>query len=151
MTIDTEVRTLQKVPLFASIDPGKLRLLAFMSQRIRFRDGEILCHQGDAGEDAFIILSGRAEVLVTAGGTERKVAEVKENDLVGEIAVLCDTPRTATLRAVGEVEVLMVAKEAFLRLLNEFPSVGLEIMRVLARRLEATTRDLAGARTGTSG
>lgn len=146
MTIDTEVQALRKVPLFSSIDPGKLRLLAFISQRVTFRDGEILCSQGDAGEDAFIILSGKADVLVKVGESDRKVAEIKENELVGEIAVLCDTPRTATLRAQGDLEALMIGKEPFLRLLQEFPSVGLEIMRVLARRLEATTRDLAGVR-----
>lgn len=146
MTIETEVESLRKVPLFASIDPAKLKLLAFISQRVTFRDGEILCRQGEPGEDAFIILSGKADVLVAAGEQERKVAEVKENDIVGEIAVLCDTPRTATLRAQGELVALMIGKEPFLRLLQDFPSVGLEIMRVLARRLESTTRDLAGAR-----
>lgn len=151
MTIDAEVAALRKVPLFAAIDPGKLRLLAFISERVRFRDGEELCHQGDRGEEAFIVLSGRADVIVDAPGGERKVAEVQANEIVGEISVLCDTPRTATVRASGDVEALMIGKEPFLRLLQDAPHVGLEIMRVLARRLESTTQDLAEARLAAGG
>jgi len=152
MSINSEVETLRTIPMFRTIEPGKLRLLAFISERMTFRPGEIICTQGEPGDSAFIILDGEGEVLVDAGGGERRrVAEIKKNDVVGEMSLLCDTPRTATVAAVSEITALTISKDNFFRILQEFPEVSLEIMRVLARRLERTTRDLAEVRGQLSG
>jgi CRP-like cAMP-binding protein len=151
VTLETEVEALRKVPLFHGIDDTKLRLLAFISDRTEFQTGERLCTQGEEGDSAFIILSGDADVLVNTPAGEKKVAQVSENSIVGEIAILCDVPRTATLVAASNMDVLMVSKDDFLKLLNEFPDISLEVMRTLAMRLERTTRDLAEARQGNSG
>nr|WP_231710347.1 Crp/Fnr family transcriptional regulator [Roseibium limicola] len=146
--METEVEALRKVPLFRGIDETKLRLLAFISDRMEFQEGERLCTQGEEGDSAFIILQGSADVLVQTPDGERKVADVKENSIVGEIAILCDVPRTATLIAASNMDVLTVSKDDFLKLLKEFPDISLEVMRTLALRLERTTRDLAAARSG---
>lgn len=151
MTLEAEVEALRKVPLFRGIEETKLRLLAFISDRTEFQAGERLCTQGEEGDSAFIILSGDADVLVNTPAGEKKVAQVSENSIVGEIAILCDVPRTATLVAASNMDVLMVSKDDFLKLLNEFPDISLEVMRTLALRLERTTRDLAEARQGSSG
>ena len=151
MSLETEVEALRKVPLFRGIDDTKLRLLAFISDRIAFREGERLCSQGEEGDSAFIILQGAADVLVNTPDGEKTVAQVGENSIVGEIAILCDVPRTATLVAANEMDVLTVSKDDFLKLLKEFPDMALEVMRTLALRLERTTRDLAAARSGANG
>ncbi|AMN54195.1 MULTISPECIES: cyclic nucleotide-binding domain-containing protein [Stappiaceae] len=148
MTLETEVEALRKVPLFRGIDETKLRLLAFISDRTEYPSGERLCSQGEEGDCAFIILSGDADVLVDTPEGEKKVAQVSENSIVGEIAILCDVPRTATLVAANDMDVLTVSKDDFLKLLKEFPDISLEVMRTLALRLERTTRDLADARRG---
>ncbi|PTW57603.1 Cyclic nucleotide-binding domain-containing protein [Breoghania corrubedonensis] len=145
MTIDSEVDTLCRVPLFKGIDAKKLRLLAFISERTCFRSGEHLCSQGERGDSAFIILKGEADVVVTTESGEQVVAQVGANDIVGEIAILCDVPRTASLVAVSDMDVLTISKESFLKLLKEFPEMALEVMRALAQRLEKTTRDLSTA------
>ncbi|GAB2184988.1 cyclic nucleotide-binding domain-containing protein [Roseibium sp. LAB1] len=151
MTLETEVEALRKVPLFRGIDETKLRLLAFISDRTEYPAGERLCSQGEEGDCAFIILSGDADVLVDTPEGEKKVAQVSENSIVGEIAILCDVPRTATLVAANDMDVLTVSKDDFLKLLKEFPDISLEVMRTLALRLERTTRDLADARRGAAG
>ncbi len=151
VSLETEVEALRKVPLFRGIDDTKLRLLAFISDRIAFREGERLCSQGEEGDSAFIILQGAADVLVNTPDGEKTVAQVGENSIVGEIAILCDVPRTATLVAANEMDVLTVSKDDFLKLLKEFPDMALEVMRTLALRLERTTRDLAAARSGANG
>jgi len=152
MSINSEVETLRTIPMFRTIEPGKLKLLAFISERMTFRPGEIMCTQGEAGDSAFIILDGQGDVLVdTGGGDRRKVAEIKKNDVVGEMSLLCDSPRTATVAAASEITALTVSKDNFFRILQEFPEVSLEVMRVLARRLERTTRDLAELRNQVSG
>jgi len=146
VTLNAEVDALRRVPLFRKIDPAKLRLLAFMSDRIKLRAGEDLCRQGETGDSAFIVMDGSADVLVDTDHGARKVAAVSGNDIVGEIAILRDVPRTATIRATTDMEILAIRKENFLKLLREFPEIALEVMRVLAGRLERTTRDLASAR-----
>ena len=79
--------------------PSKLKLLAFTSDRMSFDPGQILFEQGDAGDAAYVVLYGTAEVLVNRAGSQIKVADLEKNSIVGEIAILCDVPRTATVRA----------------------------------------------------
>jgi len=148
VTLDAEVEALRRVPLFRGIDATKLRLLAFISERTHFRADEHLCNQGEEGDSAFIILDGEADVRVRTPDGDRTVARVSKNAIVGEIAILCDVPRTATLVAVTDMDVLTVSKDDFLKLMKEFPDMALEVMRTLAQRLERTTQDLAALRSG---
>ncbi|MCA1297515.1 cyclic nucleotide-binding domain-containing protein [Stappia indica] len=147
MTLDAEVDALRRVPLFRGIDATKLRLLAFISERTRFADGERLCSQGEDGDSAFIILDGAADIRVNTPDGEKTVAQLGQHSIVGEIAILCDVPRTATVVAAGEMDVLTVSKDDFLRLLKEFPDMSLEVMRTLAQRLERTTQDLVALKS----
>ena len=97
------------------------------------------------------IITGEADVLVESGSGEVKVATLGPNDLLGENAILCDVPRTATVKAVSTVETLMISKELFFQLVNQFPSISIEIMRELARRVGRTTtmlRDAVAQKTG---
>lgn len=142
MSLNEEVEVLRSVPLFAKIEPSKLKLLAFTSERLTFPAGGELFHQGDPGEAAYIILSGQADVLIDTPSGEMSVAKVGKNDLVGEIAILIDVPRTATIRAETEITTLAINKDLFFRMISEFPGMAVEIMRELAHRLEATTAQL---------
>lgn len=147
MSLEQEVATLKRIPLFANIDTARLKLMAFASQRMVFKDGQALCQQGEPGDAAYIIIEGRADVTIaTAEGTSLKVAQVGSNDIVGEIAILIDVPRTATVRATGEVVTLKITKELFFRMVSDFPEIAIEVMRVLAHRLEKTNEQLRSAR-----
>ncbi len=151
MSLQEEVDLLRTIPLFSKIEPSKLKLLAFTAQRLTFAPDELLCRQGDEGDAAYIIITGEAYVLVESGSGEVKVATLGPNDLLGENAILCDVPRTATVKAVSTVETLMISKELFFQLVNQFPSISIEIMRELARRVERTTtmlRDAMAQKTG---
>lgn len=146
MSLNEEVEALRRIPLFAKIEPAKLKLLAFTSQRIIYKPGDVLFHQGDPGDAAYVIFGGEADVTVNTPGGPLTVARLKQHDFVGEIAILCDVPRTATVTAVSELITLRIAKDLFFRLINDFPQIAIEIMRVLAQRLERTTADLRAAR-----
>ena len=146
MLLNDEVRMLKQVPLFAGISSAKLKLLAFTSERVLYREGELLFSQGDTADAAFVILSGRADVIADGPAGPVKVAELHQNSIVGEIAVLCDVSRTATIRASVQVEALRISKENFFKLLTDFPEMMIEIVRVLADRLSATTVELTEAR-----
>ncbi|MBX3454156.1 Crp/Fnr family transcriptional regulator [Ferrovibrio sp.] len=145
MSINEEVELLRRIPLFAKIEPAKLKLLAFTSQRITYKPGDTVFHQGDPGDAAYVIFGGEADVLVDTPSGPLTVARLKQNDFVGEIAILCDVPRTATVKAVSELVTLRITKDLFFRLITDFPQIAIEIMRVLAQRLERTTADLRSA------
>lgn len=145
-TLSEEVDVLRRIPLFAAIDPGKLKLLAFASDRMIYRDGQPVFHQGEVGDAAYVIVRGNADVVVETKTEEIVVAVLGENAVVGEIAILCDVPRTATLRAKGELVVLKIKKEHFLGLMVDFPKLGIQVMRELALRLSKTTAELTDAR-----
>ena len=146
MSLKDEVELLRRVPLFAKVSPAKLKLLAFTSERVTFGADQVMFNQGDQGEDAYVVLSGRADVLVNLQSGMVKVGGIEPNEIVGEIAILCDVVRTATVRTVTPVEALRIRKDQFLTLLVEFPEMAIEIMRVLADRLNRTTTALIEAR-----
>ncbi len=146
MSINDEVELLRRVPLFASVPPAKLKLLAFTSDRMVFAPEQVLMKQGDAGDAAYLILSGQADVTVDTANGPLKVAVVGKNDFVGEMAILRDVPRSATVTATGEVMTLKITKDTFLQMIEDSPLMAIEILRVVTQRLEATTIDLTQAR-----
>ena len=147
MLLKDEVGMLRQVPLFSGVAPAKLKLLAFTSDRVTYAPGQMLFRQGDVGDAAYVVLSGKAEVMVDSPSGQIKVAEVEPNSIVGEIAILCNVSRTATVRATTAVEALRIRKDHFLRLLGEYPEMTVEIMRVLADRLSHTTAELTEERS----
>ncbi|NND49472.1 MAG: Crp/Fnr family transcriptional regulator [Rhizobiales bacterium] len=144
--LDEEVELLRRIPIFAKIEPSRLKLLAFTSERVTYEPGQELCRQGDIGDAAYLVISGEAEILVDTPAGPLKIAEVSKNALVGEIAIINDVPRTATVKAGTRVEALRITKDHFLRLVAEFPQIAIEIMRVLATRLSRTNEELTDAR-----
>ncbi len=146
MSLLEEVEALQNIPLFAKIDASKLKLLAFTSERVSYDPGQDLFKQGDPGDAAYIILDGEADIIVDTPGGELVVARMKKNDFVGDIAILCDVPRTATVRATKPLSTLVITKDLFFQLVTEFPDMSVAIMRELAQRLHKTTQDLLAAR-----
>jgi CRP/FNR family cyclic AMP-dependent transcriptional regulator len=145
VSLKEEVDVLQRIPLFAKVEASKLKLLAFTSERIAFAAGHVLFRQGDMGDAAYIILEGEAEVLVEGPSGPVLIAIVGRDSFVGEIAILCDVPRTASVRARQRLVCLRIAKELFIRLINEFPQIAIAVIRELAHRLEMSNEKLREA------
>jgi CRP/FNR family cyclic AMP-dependent transcriptional regulator len=146
MSIHEDVEALKRMELFAKVEPAKLKLMAFAAERTQFRKGEEMVHQGDPADAAYIILEGRADVLVNTPGGSLKVAEVGRDAFVGEIGILCDVPRTATVVATEDLTTLKITKDLFFRMVTDFPTISIEVMRVLAQRLEHANEMLAATR-----
>ncbi|MAL79334.1 MAG: cyclic nucleotide-binding protein [Sneathiella sp.] len=145
MSLKEEVEILRQIPLFAKIDPSRIKLLAFTSERLTFQPDDIVCKQGDIGDAAYFIMAGEADVIVDTPSGPLTVATLGKNDVVGEIAILIDIPRTATIKAKTELTTLKITKDVFFRMVTEFPEMAVEMMRVLAERLVRTTDDLQKA------
>lgn len=147
MSLKDEVELLRRVPLFAEVPPAKLKLLAFTSDRISCLAGQVLFNQGDEGDAAYVVLSGSADILIDSPSGQIRVETVGPNAIVGEIAILCNVVRTATIKTTAPTEVLRIRKDHFLKLLAEFPDLAIEMLRVLADRLNHTTAALTDARS----
>src|SRR3954462_13289303 len=145
MNLNEEVEILKGVPLFSKMEPAKLKLLAFTGERMTFASGQEVCHQGDPGDAMYVILGGVADILIDTAGGQVRVAELKKNGFFGETAILCDAPRNATVKASESLLTLRISKEMFYRLVSEFPTMAVEMMRELALRVEDTTQKLSEA------
>jgi CRP/FNR family cyclic AMP-dependent transcriptional regulator len=144
--LSNEVELLRRVPLFSGIEPAKLKLLAYTSEVVTYNPGQVLFRMGDAGDAAYVIIQGAAEVSVSTDAGDIPVAQLKDGDFLGEIAILCDTPRTATVTARSELKTLRIRKEPFFELLRQFPEMAIEMTRLLAERLTRTTAELVETR-----
>lgn len=145
MGLNDEVAVLSKIPIFSRIAPAQLKLIAFASRRVTFSKGQDICRQGEAGDCAYVFISGQADVLVETTRGRRKISSVQSHQIVGEAAILADVPRTATVRAAGEVVALRIEKDVLIRIMRDFPDVAVEITRLLAWRLHNTTLQLTAA------
>ena len=143
--LSNEVELLRRVPLFAGIEPARLKLLAYTSDVVTYHAGQVLFRKGDAGDAAYVIINGDAEVSIPAESGDIAVAQLHDGDFLGEIAILCDTPRTATITAKSELKALRIRKEPFFQLLHQFPEMAVEMTRLLAERLTRTTAELVEA------
>ena len=98
MNLNEEVEILKGVPLFAKMEPARLKLLAFTGERMTFGTGQEVCHQGDPGDAMYVILGGVADVLLDTPNGPLNVAQLKKNGFFGETAILCEAPRIAPHR-----------------------------------------------------
>lgn len=135
MDIQKESDLLRNVPMFAKLDSSKLKLLAFTSQCLHFDDGEVLFNEGDRADCAYVIMDGEVEILADSGGTSFVAGTLGRNELFGELGVLTEEPRSATIRARGELIALRISDDMFLKLLAENSEVALDVMRQLSEKL----------------
>jgi CRP-like cAMP-binding protein len=140
MTIDEEVALLRKIPLFAKVDPAKLKLLAFASERAVFAPGEILFHQGDPGDALFIVTSGAIKIMLPSDtGDEAILATLRPGDVFGELALLDGAPRSATAVALEPTETLILPRLQFRELLATEPAVRDALLASIAAELRRLT------------
>jgi CRP-like cAMP-binding protein len=140
-----EAEMLRKVPIFGGLDPAKLKLLAFTSRSLKFAPGEILMRVNEPADSAYVIIEGEAEVLADSGAGEFVVATLGKNESIGEMGVIQNVPRGATVRAKTPVRALRIAGDVFLRLLTDNPDCALYVMRDLSKRVAAANRRLGAA------
>ena len=135
MLLNDEVQLLRKVPYFSRVDPCKLKLLAFASDRVCYDPGEEIFHQGDASDAAYVILRGNVDLLISSVGGEIKIGDAEANSIIGDMCLLCDATRSASARATTEVEALRIARECFFKVMADNPRISMEISRALAETI----------------
>lgn len=137
MDLNQEVDYLRSIPMLSKLDSSKLKLLAFTSRLVEYQDGEYLFRKQDPADAVYLIMRGNAEVVIedeTSGSVQ--VALVRsEGDLIGEMAVISQQSRSASIRAQGSLSVLCMEGEMFVQLLTGNSDVALDVMRQLSDKL----------------
>jgi CRP/FNR family cyclic AMP-dependent transcriptional regulator len=134
---------LRHVSLFSELDANSLALIAKAARRVKFPKGSVVFQEGDPGDYLLVIEKGRVKVvLVGDDGQETILNFLEPPALLGEIALLDDAPRSATVIATMATEFLQIGRGPFLELIKKHPALALEIMAKLARGLRKATEQV---------
>ena len=130
---DAKIDLLKNVPLFAGCSKTELQRIASLADELDLGDGATLIREGERGREFIVIAEGT--VNVTRNG--KQLRELGAGDFIGEIALVADVPRTATVTATSPVRLLVVTDRAFRGLLEQMPSIAKKVLQSLGERLHA--------------
>jgi HEAT repeat protein/ATP/ADP translocase len=130
-----KVLFLKSAPLFAAIEGEELAALADIALEHVFQPGEIIFEENQAPHHLYVIVQGKVEVFRRVDSKERSLAYLGEKECFGEMAILDDQPRSASVRAVEPTTVLKIDRESFRELILERPHIAFAIFRILSGRL----------------
>ena len=132
------------IPLFAGLRPIQAKIVTLMGELRTFAKGEPLMRQGEPGREMFVLVNGRADAVLTAGGESRLLRTMHRGDVIGEMALIRSHPRTADVIAADDVEAIAVDERFLARMQRRYPRIGarifLNIARMLSDRLEEISR-----------
>ena len=128
---------LKRVSLFEDVDQKTLDAIANSAVEQSYTPGQEIVHQGDTGAGAFIIRSGKVEVIQEKDGQQTKLATLGPGDVFGEMALLDEFPRSASVRAVEPTTALGIQRWHFKGILESHPSLALALLPMLVRRIRA--------------
>jgi HEAT repeat protein len=146
LSVIERVLFLRKVSLFADLSPADLEQVAQLVEERGYADGEVIAAEGEVGEELHIVIEGTIRVVQGREGSEREVVRRSSGDVVGEMSLIAQTPRIASLIADGPVGTIRLGRHEFESMLRERPGIALAVMRVLVQRLaEGRRPEAAGS------
>ncbi len=143
MSVRADAETFRSIPLFASCDAVHLQLLAFSAVRQGFETGDLVIKQGIKGGAAFLILSGRVDIISEPSG---RIGSAGPGALLGEVAMIGDSPYTISARATDPLATARIDRELFMRVAREYPEFGAAVFNALSAKLDSSVGELAVAR-----
>jgi CRP-like cAMP-binding protein len=136
ITTVEKVLFLKSIDLFSQIPGEDLAQVALISTEEAREQGEEIFAEGEAGDALYLVLEGKVRVHKL----DRVIAELAERECFGEMAILDAAPRSATVTAVSDTNLLKISREDFEEIMSEKPEIALGIIRVLSRRLRDAIR-----------
>ena len=145
MGVRSAVDLLKQLPLFAGVNDSHLQTLVFSSDELIVPPGRTVFEAGDPSTNALIIKQGEGVVIdPQTGGV---LALAGPGSMFGEQSLIAGLPRRVTLNARTEIEAIVIEQSVFLRLCSEFPEIGMQVLDVLNRQLEACSNELSEVQT----
>ncbi len=144
---DTKVDSLRRAPLFSDLSKDELQQLAKVTEDLEVAEGKVLCREGEPAQEFFVIIEGEAEV--TRQG--RRLSTLSDGDFFGEIALIEDIPRTATVTATKPLRFFVLTRQSFWGMVDRMPQVERKVLRALAKRVLGAGDDPTLAATQPAG
>jgi len=138
------IELIARVPLFQQLPEGDLGRIVAATHRVSFERGKIVVEIGDPGRSLFLIVEGTVQVLYPARSADFELARLGVGDFFGEMALLNDKPRSATVRTLEHVEVLVLDKDDFRSIMRESPDVAFRLMEALSVRIRNADEQISG-------
>jgi CRP-like cAMP-binding protein len=129
---------LTRVPIFANCTDEEISAIAGVAQESGFQPGQIIVTQGTPGQAFYLILAGRVEILRDG----QSLGAFGQGDFFGEMSLLDQAPRSATIKALEYTNCLMLSSWDFKGLLEQYPSIAIKLLEVLSRRLRVADERL---------
>ena len=128
--------------LFGALDDADRKLLISLAKPARFEAGDVICREGDAGDDFFVLVKGAVSVTADDFGTPRALATLTRGQFFGELAALSEQPRQATVTATEPVELMRIPLSAVKELLKRSPRAAALLQRSGLQRVEDTLKKM---------
>lgn len=129
---------IEKSHLFKSLDPEARRDVLESGYVMSYGDGDVVMKQGDPGDTMYLIMRGKVRVETETPAGRVQLAELGRDACVGEVAVLTEQNRTATVTAIGDVDAVAFAKHRVMRVLDKHPKVREILESIVQARAEDT-------------
>ena len=132
---DAKTELIKRAPLFSQCSKREFEAISGIADEIDLKEGKELTRQGKPGREFFVLVEGTADVIKN----DRKVSTLKAMDFFGEIALIHQSPRTATVKATSPVRALVINDRNFRRLMTEQPEIQRKVLEALAERIGPST------------
>jgi CRP/FNR family cyclic AMP-dependent transcriptional regulator len=127
---DHRAELLSKVPLFSCCSKRDLQKIAAIGDELDFRRGKQLTRQGGPGREFFVVLEGSVDVV----RNDERINTLGAGDFFGEMALISQKPRTATVTTTTPIRALIITETNFRRLLRENPTISMKVLQAVADR-----------------
>ena len=135
------------MPIFSGIPIEQLKLYAYLSKRSHYRAGEFVFRQWESGNLGYVVISGKAQVIRELKDHSVFLNEYKEGDFFGGLALMSDSARLFSVKAVTDLECLTIDRETFQKLFVQFPEVGIKMLNFMIKRLVQMEEKLLQAKS----
>lgn len=135
---------LKAMPLLADVPHGELEKLAAKLSVEQHRPGSVIIKEGSSGAAAYFLLSGTCEVRREGRRGDKRIAMLKRGDCFGELSIINPQPRSASVVALENVDLLVLSEQSFRDAMRANRSMALQLVRALAKRLQAREDEFSG-------
>lgn len=142
MSLEKDIDLLRQVPFFADFNDDQLRLVAFGAETRLYRAKQVLFRQGDLADSAFIIAKGEVRMTLTQDGMDQQFQSLSVGSLIGEMALVAETRRSAMATAVEDVRCIQIRRSVLRRVMDEYPDLAVNIQDRVTNRLGNLVSDL---------
>ena len=125
---------LYKSPFFSGMSELEFNAVSVFLERLMVKDGDAVFREGDPGEHMYILVSGKLNAYVgQPDGTQRRMFEIKPGDFFGEMSIIANEPRSATLTAIEDTVIMALPGIDFYRIVFEHPMIGVKMLKAISR------------------